>query len=82
MMTGFFVITTLMYSTIAILTINESDTLANETSFSAKAIFLMCLGLIGKCMVSGIYNLAYIYTAELYTVNLRNTAIQVKKIFY
>ena len=81
MMTGFFVITTLMYSTIAILTINESDTSANETSFSAKAIFLMCLGLIGKCMVSGIYNLAYIYTAELYTVNLRNTAIQVKKFF-
>ena len=49
MITGFFFITTIIYSLIALMTAKES----NETSFSAKAIVLMILGLIGKCMISG-----------------------------
>jgi len=53
MMTGFFLITTIAYSLIAFMTVDQSNTLANETSFSAKAIILMVLGLIGKCMISG-----------------------------
>lgn len=52
MMTGFFIVTTTMYSLIAFMTLNDTD--STEIGFSAKAIFLMCLGLIGKCMVSGI----------------------------
>ena len=53
MMTGFFLITTIVYSLIAFMTVDQSSTLASESSFSAKAIFLMILGLIGKCMISG-----------------------------
>ena len=41
----------------------------------AKAIYIMVFALIGKCAVSGLYNLAYIYTSELYPIKTRNTAI-------
>lgn len=51
MMTGFFIVTTCCYSFIALLTLDEAG--PNESSFSAKALTIMFLGLTGKCMVSG-----------------------------
>ncbi len=67
--------------------INQINTAANERvgeggaggeenlSITTKAILLMVLGLIGKCVVSGFYNLAYIYTSAIYPTTKRNTAI-------
>ncbi|CAF1009648.1 unnamed protein product [Brachionus calyciflorus] len=71
-MFSFFLITTLMYSGIALISENIGE---NDSSYSWKAITLMILALIGKCVVSGCYHIAYIYTAELYPTNTRNTAV-------
>ena len=63
MMTGFFIVTTVMYSLIAFMTLEEAD--PTESSTSPKALLIMFLGLTGKCMVSGI-------NFKFLTFNLKN----------
>ncbi len=53
MITVFFLNTSIIYSLIAFMNVNESSTFSEETSFSTKGIILMVLGLIGKSMISG-----------------------------
>lgn len=85
---AFLIATAIMYTLIAILSTNtdspvtvsskdtSSDPATTTASFPAKAIALMVFALIGKCAISGLYNLVYIYTSELYPIKTRNTAIQ------
>lgn len=61
-----------MYALIAYL---SNDISGETSSFSVKAISLMVFALIGKCAVSGAYNISYIYTSELYPIKTRNTAV-------
>jgi MFS family permease len=67
---GFFLVTTLVYFLLALF-----STSTNGPNESYKTYFLMLLALIGKCSVSGSYNIAYIFTSELYSVTTRNTAV-------
>ena len=68
-LSGFFCVTAIVYALNAYLTVNETE------EFSPKAIFLLVLSLLGKCAISGAYNLIYIYTSELYPAAMRNTAL-------
>lgn len=71
---GFFFTTTLIYGLIAFLATTYNDDEVAAT-FSSKAVTMMLLALIGKCAVSGAYNISYIYTAELHPTYTRNTAL-------
>ena len=66
---GFFLITAFVYGITAYLTMEDTG------YFSTKAILLLVLSLLGKCAISGAYNLIYIYTSELYPAEMRNTAL-------
>jgi OCT family organic cation transporter-like MFS transporter 4/5 len=67
---GFLVVTTVVYALLAFL--NHENT---NGSMTGKVLALILLALVGKCAVSGAYNIAYIYTAELYVTATRNTAL-------
>ena len=68
-LTGYFVITGVVYCVIAYLSLDDTG------HFCSKAVVLLVLSLCGKCAISGAYNLIYIYTSELYPASERNTVL-------
>lgn len=73
---GFFAITTLMYGLLAVLNLDESILASDlEGMLNKRVLLLMILGLLGKCAISGAYQMSYIYTGELYPTQTRSTAV-------
>jgi OCT family organic cation transporter-like MFS transporter 4/5 len=80
---SFFLITALVYAIMVYVSLSiepsleesSSSSSSASSSFSYKSIIVILLVLTGKCAVSTSYNLAYIYTSELYPTELRNTAL-------
>lgn len=75
MLIGFFLTPTVIYAIIVFITITTNSNMDQEDASVFASIVMMCLALIGKCAVSGAYNISYIYTAELHPTYTRNTAL-------
>jgi MFS family permease len=71
---GFMLATTLMYALLALMN-HTANVTARVDGISVKLVLLIIMALVGKCAVSGAYNISYIYTAELYPTSTRNTAL-------
>jgi len=68
---GFLIVSSVMYFLVALIPHDETE----HATITLQELFIVSFVLVGKAMISGAYNISYIFTSELYETPVRNTAL-------
>lgn len=68
---GFLIVSSVMYFLVALIPHDETE----HSTITMQELFIVSFALVGKAMISGAYNISYIFTSELYETQVRNTAL-------